>query len=499
MADISDVSNFFIKHYTEFSSENSLMTMLISDEDRVLFMLYLAKVSYRSVATGVSRFHPNVITYYPLIYPDETLDDTELTEFFKLINNMKNVHQLFKASQIRGRETTDNELIRGVSQNNPLGLKYMKLVYFFVFSNNIIFSRILLNNIDRSTTRIYKIKHETEKEESFHRIPIDSKILMHGTNIKNLYSIMRNGLKTMSKSKYQTNGAAYGDGIYLTDDVRLASYYSNTGVEEDNTVCILFFNVKNLKQKTHNIYVQDEDDIILRCILYIKKDTGVMVDDLVKYTREYAKKITYTPLVTHEIVPIAEVPENQNFLRMVDTTNQPRNDPACINKRFFKEIDLINQAVQNPDNHTFIASNYAEPDNPLSPLLILTMPDKDTPLYADLKRYNIPGVLFAVYLTNMYPLKPPKLRIISPIFAVGTGRVTEGGSMCLDQLYDAWSPATNINSLVISAVVTMGTDQGSSRGVGRVDPTRLDQHYKYEDYVQSYDMIGIVHGNFSQG
>jgi hypothetical protein len=49
----------------------------------------------------------------------------------------------------------------------------------------------------------------------------------HGSAVSNWYSIARKGLTPMSRTAGQTNGALFGDGIYLSSDMRLAREFSS--------------------------------------------------------------------------------------------------------------------------------------------------------------------------------------------------------------------------------------------------------------------------------
>jgi hypothetical protein len=51
-------------------------------------------------------------------------------------------------------------------------------------------------------------------------------LLYHGSAIQNWYAIVRHGLKSMSKTLLQKNGAAHGHGIYLSNDFNLSKTYS---------------------------------------------------------------------------------------------------------------------------------------------------------------------------------------------------------------------------------------------------------------------------------
>ena len=67
-----------------------------------------------------------------------------------------------------------------------------------------------------------------EREARFQALKAESGSLFawHGSSWGNWHSIVRNGLKNFSNTKYMTAGAAYGKGIYFADDLATSMGYS---------------------------------------------------------------------------------------------------------------------------------------------------------------------------------------------------------------------------------------------------------------------------------
>jgi ubiquitin-protein ligase len=85
------------------------------------------------------------------------------------------------------------------------------------------------------------------------------------------------------------------------------------------------------------------------------------------------------------------------------------------------------------------------------------------------------------------------MRVVSPMLIDGTGRVTKGGSICMDQLYkNGWSPSCTVETIIRGFANTVG-HEGSREGPGRVDPRRLSKFYRYDDYIFSYDQTAGFH------
>ena len=50
----------------------------------------------------------------------------------------------------------------------------------------------------------------------------------HGSNVANWYSIMRNGLRSLSRTAMMANGAAYGEGVYLAANMSMSMGYTGS-------------------------------------------------------------------------------------------------------------------------------------------------------------------------------------------------------------------------------------------------------------------------------
>lgn len=92
--------------------------------------------------------------------------------------------------------------------------------------------------------------------------------LYHGSAMRNWYSILRNGIKVCSGTKWMSAGAAYGSGIYLSDAISLSYGYS----EQTGDSIIGVYEIYNLNKykKANNVYVVPQNDkILLRHLLFL--------------------------------------------------------------------------------------------------------------------------------------------------------------------------------------------------------------------------------------
>lgn len=106
-----------------------------------------------------------------------------------------------------------------------------------------------------------------------------TKFAFHGSRAENWHSILRNGLKNMSGTSMQLNGAAHGSGIYFACESATSFGYSSSGsvsgghshntnlINPENMVCLALCEIVNHKINVHGEYcwtVEDEGNVMTR-------------------------------------------------------------------------------------------------------------------------------------------------------------------------------------------------------------------------------------------
>lgn len=88
-----------------------------------------------------------------------------------------------------------------------------RLLYFTMFNCDLTFSRCIKLQNDVS---VYFVKCNTDKEQEFNQRLYPTFFTYHQTTDHCMYSICRNGIKSMSnEGQFCTNGATHGPGIYM--------------------------------------------------------------------------------------------------------------------------------------------------------------------------------------------------------------------------------------------------------------------------------------------
>jgi len=119
-------------------------------------------------------------------------------------------------------------------------------------------------------------------------------LLYHGSAVRNWYSILINGIQVQSGTPWMTTGAAYGNGVYLSNKLEVSYNYAMSAGYKKFIVGI--YEVYNADQycKAPGYYVvpsqalePDVSLIRLRYLIYIPQMTTQVVSALTKYLSAY--------------------------------------------------------------------------------------------------------------------------------------------------------------------------------------------------------------------
>ena len=159
--------------------------------------------------------------------------------------------------------------------NNAISNNYFSLSTINNFRPEImnIQSSIKINSIfDSPDIKFINLNYSHEIESRFKK----ENFLFHGTPLYSWYPIIKNGLKVMSGTEFQANGAVHGTGIYFSDSFDFSLGYS-TRIGGKRIVGVFEINDDiNKYLKTSQIYVINDDKILLLRYLIIveEKFTG---------------------------------------------------------------------------------------------------------------------------------------------------------------------------------------------------------------------------------
>ena len=152
--------------------------------------------------------------------------------------------------------------------------------------------------------------------------------VFHGSNLGNWHSIMHNGIRTMSGTKFQKNGAAYGAGVYASTDISIGISYGSSG---KNLACVavleMFEDPEKYRVQPNHPYMVIPDDVkfipryLLKVKLPFKYEAGRgILDKYEKWTNDRLKGLNaHKGRIDHDFKQITEI-ENMFILEYNNET-----------------------------------------------------------------------------------------------------------------------------------------------------------------------------------
>lgn len=295
-----------------------------------------------------------------------------------------------------------------------------KLIAFTIHFNGISLYEIQ-HSIKNKDFIYFKVKDNRKNIERTK----DYIIVHHGTRKSNLYSLIRNG--PMAFKNYVLNGRAKGDGFYTATDFTLPMNYADR--------YLLTYKLYKTGYKSGNGNVR------------VVKNVNTL------------ELIGITPV--NLIHQIKNVPEFEDHVKFTGTLSKISHKRLLNDIKNLQSLDIehgIDVGVNEEDIFEWDVS--------------LSLFDKDTDLFKDMKLLNIQKIHLKVKFDKMYPMKPPFIRIISPTFERWTGHVTYGGSICAEILTNAntensWKPSISMNVLLITVKSLLQIDGRLDKGCKR--------------------------------
>lgn len=337
--------------------------------------------------------------------------------------------------------------------------KYGKDIYAFLKTSlyacsfNIIEPRKISDGIN-----IFEIE---EDKEFKNRAKGNISYGYHGSSMKNWRSILINGLKNMSNTKFMANAAAYGSGSYLSNSSRFSMGYSNRNNNSGNVI-IGVFQVINMEkyEKSTNIYVVPDINEIRLSHLIVFNTNSININNVYKEL-----DIKFNSVI-HVNQKKGQIFHNRHFM-----------------KRMNKEIEIANKLTEEGN---FVCD--IDMDDVTEWKIQIKNIDESSDLYKDMKRKKIDYIELNVTFTEKFPFEPPFIRIVKPQFASYTGRITQGGAICMELLTPSgWSAGSNIEVILLSIKVNI------IEGGGRLDFNGNILEYTKENAKVSFDRLIKTH------
>ena len=116
------------------------------------------------------------------------------------------------------------------------------------------------------------------------------------------YIILKNGLRNLSNTNLMANGAAYGQGVYLSDSLSFASGYSRNISNYKRAVGVFLLNddIEKYKKSNNIFVVPDCSKLILKSLL-ILDDKESYINDIQKYLIQNSLETKVTEVSLNKI------------------------------------------------------------------------------------------------------------------------------------------------------------------------------------------------------
>ena len=320
----------------------------------------------------------------------------------------------------------------------------------------------------------FKVEHTALVEDRFRGR--DTVYLYHGSRAENWYSILANGIKIGSKSKYFLNGAAYGNGIYLSNDINLSIGYSGArlaqsigNAEGENMILAIFQVINNPRwHKGGTIFVvDDENALVLRYLLVFNDLRNPLVQGIFK---------AINIKLNSGGIQATEKQKTEMAARQLTTIH---------NKRLMREYQAIMK--QSPDVLGF-QIRLSEEDQLGKWMIHLARVDNPK-LEEQMRRLGIPAIEIEITFKESYPIAPPFIRVVYPHFKFHSGHITVGGSLCMEMLTNqGWSPTFNVENVITQIKMAIAD------GGGEIDEANYKKRYTMDEALEAFKRVMQAHG-----
>lgn len=415
-----------------------------------------------------------------------------------------------------------------------------KLAKYIVATNRLTIVKLgpheVIAKVPASIEQFIVADHPSEILLSFNKMKAKhgSFFAFHGSPIENWYSILRNGIRSLSNTHLMTTGAARGAGVYTGDNINMSLNYCKLGSlsggvwpssKFKSAGCIaiveIIDNQPEYKSHTDMYVVKNDRDLILRYLLIIQSQHANSINfsanalNLQNHLKEFeeshfqsqnaikrrriesairkAKKLCESEEVQKERWRTIEEEEkkdtqlDQKLEQLADKFSG--HGSAMANKRilqeykyFIKSKECKGLGVEFSEENMYIWLVTIDP----------TQWDLSKALTEDLANYSAKAkqagnIIFEVRFDSNFPYSPPFVRLVRPRFAFHTGHVTIGGSICMESLTPSgWIPVRTVESIFIEILYNM------IEGEARLD-LRTTQDYTLAEAQEAFRRVARQH------
>lgn len=409
------------------------------------------------------------------------------------------------------------DILYTISHKNSVNITKIKHLYLVVRHAilNFMKFKFVKTSLISPELNIYEIiNNSNEHKEKFNLAVND--YLFHGSPLENWYPIMYNGLKNASGTSLQLNGAAYGNGIYMADDINTSigycnpyhlshiknKYYTNINGKEISGIIGIFQVLKPKKEYLNTYYViPNENDCILRYIILVDSITVKYATKINSYFTELQYSIEkLKPETVEDAVKQAlslNISVDRPSSSSIKVLHKANMATSSATKRIMKEIEILHKSsnqilsTKSQSQSQSIKYDVDYGDNVyLITVKMYAENFKDSKkLFDQMAIKKIDFITVEIILSDQYPFSPPFLRVVKPIFKHLTGHITLGGSICHEILSPTgWTATTKLLQLLEFIVTEI------NQGKPELDMETRKTEYGLDEAQDAYRRMLSSHG-----
>jgi len=202
----------------------------------------------------------------------DTISLNPIPSFFDKSKFILNYDNLIKSLN---QSKDDIELSKNISELQFKTIKWFFLKIKFLFKKIYYFNKNKIDKVNTYEIINFSSNFNPEKKETF--------FAFHGSTIDRWYPITLNGIKIMSNTSGMKNAAAYGSGIYLSQNSSFSFHYSTFYEHSSDNIIGVFEVIGNPRDyyKTTNIFlVNDINKLCLKYIINIYDTTTLNIHSI---------------------------------------------------------------------------------------------------------------------------------------------------------------------------------------------------------------------------
>jgi len=415
-----------------------------------------------------------------------------ITEMIKTIFNSKRKDIIFGTPAfLQDVESQELKTLTTYINENYFTTTYFIKDIFLCFTSNILYYKLYLYFIYKLNKYsfisqtippslkgciVLKANNILDDLETFNESKND--YVFHGSMFENWFSILSNGLYAGDiKKQTRMNGAAFGNGIYVSNSPYYSINYStgrrvevSSATSSSKFIMGVFQVLKPLStyKKTTNVYVvKNTNEIILKYLFVI--DSNVIDKNSI---------LNYISLQYNNTAIKETELKTQQYLDKIKNSRVKKEISELLDNKFEDKEMIYCCSFEDPSNLNILSINFNIENIP-----------KDNVLYSQLLSKNINSIKLEITVPNRYPFEPPFIRIVYPRFKFRTGHITLGGSICMELLsLSGWMPTLKIYNMLIQIKLLI------IEGGALLDDTKWNNSYSLSEAKIAYKRMITTHG-----